>query len=461
MDTQHHNTDEKRTLVAETASVPGAANQRRLAAVREYAFSYFCSGLIILGSFLILRLALQEFGEQGFQQFLIVRRFTSALLPVVSLGLGVNLAKLVPRSTKGDSSLDADRFLAASLQLGALAIGIYSLVVLLAGEAASQWLIGGPGLTYVLLCLSAWLLALVWTTCNAGFSRGLLWNNRANWVQVVCLVVAPISVLPFVSTLENFLLFGGLMQIALNVVVACLAMQGSWRTLVTPQVTEGRRLLRAGLPRLPGEASYYGLLALPAMLTAQRYGLEKGAEVAYGLVMLTLLMQLVAPANQFVLAETAYLTQSGNLRRLVSRLTKMLGFAGAVTIAGVVFLWCLAPYLIWFHLGKSSPELVAAVRMIVPIALPLNVFIALKGVADAVYRRAIVPHLSAASLVVFFATYYTLVSAGWSEIAIITAFYAAIWMLAVTTTFAAGTWLYKELQGLQLSSAPDSVRRAA
>ena len=453
--------------VATQPSPPQEANPlesqipQPLAAIREYAFSYFCSASLILGNVLVLRFALAQFGDDGFNQLLIVRRFASALLPLVSLGLAVNLAKLVPQTITTSGTPKAERLLAAGLQISVLAMAVYLVVAMAVGDWASQWLIGEPHLAHMLVCLSAWLLGLVWTTCNAGFSRGKLWNNWANAVQVGCLSISPLVVLPFVTEVDDFLLVSGLVQISLNALVAWRSVEHGWKTLLTPQWEDWRRLTLAGLPRLPGDFSYYGLLALPAMMTTRAQGLDRGAEVAYGLVMLTLLMQLVAPANQFVLAETAYLSQTGDIRRLRNRLLKISVYAGGITVTGVAVLWCFAPQFIWLHLGKAPDSYVAAVRWIIPAALPLNLFVALKGVADAAYRRAIVPHLSLGTLAAFFVFYQTLLAWGYSEVAVILAFHLSVSLLAVATLTAAAYWLHSQLRQVTPNDISDGLRRAA
>lgn len=393
--------------------------------------------MILSGNILILRWALERYGDAGFDELLMMRRLTSALMPVLSVSMVVSLAKLVPQSATNPSPRDRASLLASSFQLAAIACVVYFLSTLTMPNSLSQFVTGRPDLGPQLSALAIYAAGLICSVCTGAYCRGMLSNNRANTLQIVSLVLVPLVVLALSSNVQSFLWGTGTSLVLLNLLhfawIEWPQVHALWHWNHRGVV----KLLKNGAPRLLGDTSYYGLLAFPAIAAAQVGGITFGAEFAYGLVAISLLMQVAAPMNQFFLAETAYLCESGERQRLVRRLTRGVGFALACTLLAIGLLEWWAPSLVALHLGRPSPGYATAVRWIAPAALSLNLVLCLRGVVDAIATRAVIPHASVLAFGVFLVTHLGLRMMNYTTASVVVPLHLSVALLALVTTTAA------------------------
>jgi O-antigen/teichoic acid export membrane protein len=417
-----------------TAEPSPAAPLRCVASTRQYATTYASSLALVVATLGLLRLASDAFGDRGFAEFILSRRYLAALTPLLSLGLTVALAKQVPLrvATRGPEATHA--LLAASMQLVTLCCAAAYVATALAPESLSLLVTGERGAGPLLASLTVASVGLLWTSCTIAYCRGMLWNHSANAIQFVGIALLPLGLVLVAEDPERLFWANGLVLVLGNAVALPVALGFPLRRLLSIDRGALRTLLVQGAPRLPGDAAFWGLLSLPAIVATHDGGIEHGAEFAYALAVLTLMTQIVAPQNQLLLPEATYLLHSGDLARLRRRVATMAAFSLASTSAVVLLVVVLAEPFVRLHLGPTPASFVEAVRLVTPAAVALNLFLCLRGVVDATSRRALAPNLCVAAFAVFLGVQVLLAPTGIGSFALVVSLWVSTGMLAIAST---------------------------
>ncbi|MGL4511531.1 MAG: hypothetical protein ACRCT8_00460 [Lacipirellulaceae bacterium] len=429
---------------------------------RQYASTYACSAALVIATLVLLRQASDFFGERGFAEFVLSRRYLSALTPILSLGMSVALAKQVPMRRTAVGLEATHALLAASIQIVTLCCALSYAAVCLAPEGVSRLVTGEPGNASLLASLIASAMGLLWTTCTTAYCRGMLWNHCANAIQFIGVALLPVGLVVASTSPELFFWGNGVVLVLGNALALPLALGFPLRKLAILDPLALRSLVAQGAPRAPGDAAFFALLAMPAVVATHGGGIEHAAELAYGLAMLTLMTQIVAPQNQLLLPEATYLLQAGDRPRLRRRVAMMAGWSIAVTSFVVVAVELFADQLVATHLGIVPRSFVDSLRMTVPAAVALNLFLCLRGVVDATSRRPVAPNLCVAAFAVFVAAQWLLAAAGWGDAALVGGLWVATGMLAVSSCVAVVTALQGDAERVAAveSELPSSTHRA-
>lgn len=409
---------------------------RHVASRLDYLLTYGTSGLTLLLTLITFRLAHQRFGEAGFAEFALMRRVTAFLVPLLSMGLVVSIAKCVARHAAEHGDAESKDYLTAGVVLGLMTVAAF-------GFAAHQFPVAlsfvCTGLTdrAELVQASVPLVAgSLLTVFGSAYFRGRMWFAASNGLQLVCLGIIPMLVLMASADVMTFLCWAGLTVCAVSgtVLFAASAVMRTDRKRA-PHVA-ARSLLRCGLPRVPGDLAYYGLLAAPAVVAAHSAGVRTGGDFAYALTWLTLLSQLVAPISTLLLPEAARLIYSGQTEVLRRRLHLQIGVMLPLTCVLVAALSFWGADIIALHLGDASAAQLEIVRLLLFAAIPLNIFICLRSVIDAGESGAVSPGICLVAFAGFCATLIACNGRSSTVLAVGIAFLVATCLLAALAVVA-------------------------
>jgi O-antigen/teichoic acid export membrane protein len=430
---------------ATTPHVRRAHDQRVLASRRDYVVAYVLSLATAACGLVAFRLASTQFGAAGFAEYAVTRRTLGFLVPLMSLGVCVALPRRVAKGLAGEGEpADSDLAAGSALIAGLALLGLAALMI------------AAPG-TIALLCIGAtdrvdlaWAMlplagGLVLAGFAAAYCRGRMWCGASHGIQLACVGVVPNMVLATTSDVRSFLLLAGagVALVGGAALVAVNQAAGGAKPTVQGALTSGLSVLREGAPRTPGDLAFYGLLAAPAIVAAQRSGLAAGGDVAYGLALLMLIQQLVAPLAALLLPEAAYLLHVGQVQFLKQRLVRQLAASLAVTALFAMACFAWTEPLVELHLGSCTSSLAATVRWTALAAVPLRLFMCLRNVVDAGDARAICPQMCIAALGLFGAIVWLTPEATSSPTRIVAAFLAAITALCLATLWQAIVLLRK------------------
>lgn len=402
----------------------------------DYLVAYCTSALTLLMTLIAFRLAHQRLGTAGFAEFALMRRVTALLVPLLSIGLVVAIAKCVARNTTENGDSGSKDFLTASIMIGIVTVALFGLGACLFPVSLSYLCTGLANRSELVQAAIPLVAGSLLTVFGSAYFRGRMWFLASNALQLVCLGIIPLVVLLGSSDVETFLCWSGLLVCAVSGLVLLVTYLTTQSGKNRAPHLAARSLLRCGLPRVPGDLAYYGLLAAPALVAAHVVGIRAAGDFAYALTWLTLLSQLAAPTSGMQLPEAARLIYSGKTEVLRRRLQGQIGVMLPATCMLVVLLFVWSPHIIALHLGAATAEQLTIVRLLLLTAIPLNVFISLRSVIDAGESSAVSPGICLVAFAGFYLILNLLMGRVSALLAVGSAFLAAICLLAALAVVA-------------------------
>lgn len=411
-------------------------SQRHVASRLDYFLTYGTSGLTLLLTLITFRVAHDQLGESGFAEFALMRRVTAFLVPLLSIGLAVSIAKCVARQAADHDDAESKDFLTAGIVLGVITVTIFALAVYLFPAALSFLCTGLADRGALVQASIPLITGSLLTVFGSAYFRGRMWFVASNALQLVCLGVIPVVVLMASADVETFLCWSGLLVCSVSGLVLLVVYRLIRADERRAPHLAARSLLRSGLPRVPGDLAYYGLLAAPAVVAAHFAGVRAGGDFAYALTWLTLLSQLVAPISGLLLPEAARLIYSGQSEVLRRRLQRQVVVMLPLTCVLVATLSIWGAEVLALHLGRTSATQLTIIRLLLSAAIPLNVFISLRSVIDAGESSAVSPGICLVAFASFCLTLMALLGRTPAVMAVGIAFFAATCVLAVLSVVA-------------------------
>jgi O-antigen/teichoic acid export membrane protein len=411
----------------------------RLASKTDYALTYVTYGLISVLGILAFRFAHRNFAEIGFAEYALTRRGIAFLLPLLSLGTTVAIAKFVAADVSERSANSSIHILIGGLIVTLVSMAIYALAIMCFPSQVACLCLGTNDRASLVISLLPMIGGLVLVNCCSAYCRGRLYFVASNALQLASIGVIPCFALLFTNDVDHFLIWAGAAICVLGIgTCAVLYLKAGFGEREC-HWSATRSLLKYGLPRVPGDLAFYGLFVVPAVVVAHRSGVQSAGEVAYAFTWLTILSQLVAPMNVLILPEAAYLIRAGQIQTLRKRLYKLLPAFIVITSLMSAVLACGARQLIELHLGTCSPSLLHDVRLLIWTAVPLNFFICVRSVIDAGESRAVSPAFCIVALFTFWIALPAASGHRDAATAVIAAFVISVCTLAALSGVA--TWL--------------------
>ena len=368
--------------------------------VKDYSVTLLFSGLNAVVSFGLFKLVFNEFGEDEFYRFSMLKRLLGFLLPLSLLGLAVSLSKSVSKDVlnkKRHSTL-----LMASLILG-FGLPLLSLFLyLFAPSFVSQLFWSSSSTEDIKLSFSLifYIFSLVIGTLTYSVFRGQMKFLQASILEFFNLSIFPILGFLFASDLFQFILYMSTGVFVLNILLFFILLFKHQPNLsqIKPNSSE---LISFGLPRLPGDFAFYFLLALPAIIGIRIYSGEVAGVISFGISLLALTQVVLQPVGVISLTRAVHLIHSEQLAQLKKEtfgtLKIMLGFSFLLLIAEFLFLDIFIELFFDSNFLKHG-----FIFRTMILAIPsLTVFYSLRGVIDAYYHKPIVGNISLVSILFF------------------------------------------------------------
>lgn len=402
---------------------------------RDYATTYVANVAIILGMILLYRVAHLALLPEEFSQYTLLRRIYSFIFPVLSVGLGVALPRYVAFAFGRNNDRDCQAYFMASIAVYGFVFALY----VVANAAAGDWLaflfLGSEEYSQLMTALMPLVAGSLLHTVLYSYLRGMLRIVQSNGLLVVNLALIPLLAFCFSKNVVGVFWWTGFGTIAVS-------LAGIVRTLIrdnvnfpTGIVSAGKELLRYGAPRLPGDLAFYGLMLGPATISAHYCGVDEAGRIAFGLVLVNLIQQLVKPVSTLMLPEATLLISRGEHSKLLSKMIRVLLVMVPSTVIAVLAYTVLADWVLVAYLGNPDSQLVAMTRLLVPVAIPLNVFILLRSIVDSGYRAPVNSLNALLSTAVFGAGVSFFPPAEGSVVGILVSFYVSIVLLALLTAW--------------------------
>ncbi len=346
---------------------------------RDALLTLAAEGLAMLGMVYAYRLAALR-GDADLGSYVIVRRTVSFLFPVLLLGAAISLTRFVAMTGSPD---ERRRYLAAALTW---VLPLSALVIcagLLLPEELS-WIVFGDATGAALIPpLGVMIAGIGLHGMTYAQLRGAGLGAVANAAQVAVLAAIPCASFFLFDDLRPILWATAWGWIAVPLVLIAALLLG--RTPMRLRV-ERARLLRFGLPRVPGDVAMGALLTVPVYVAVRTFGADLGGQVGFGATLLNLASAVFNPVALLLLPAASEKLAAGDHAGLsagIGRLSHWMIGSGAALMLGFEV---LAGPLLSAYIGDAAGSYLFISRLCFLGALPFGYFFGMRSVLDAYHH---------------------------------------------------------------------------
>jgi len=369
---------------------------------RDYFFTFLTQLVVLISGFLLFRLSVDYFGENGFSEYALSKRTASFLIPALSMGFGVGIPRFIAyaHAVKGKKNPDAPFIIALLINTGVLLI--FSAIFNVFAKSFSLLCFGSPAYENLIFPITVMIFGNTLHSLVYSYYRGQLMMTRANIFQLLNMGLIPPMVFFWgMDDLDEILLCTGIMWTAVSFAFLMSILPKIRLSSISDTVFSSKGIVSYSLMRVPGDFAISGLMALPAFITAYMVGTLEGGYVSFGISIMSMTGYFFAPISTILLPKASQMIAGKKYDELKKHL-KLIFFASmGICIPGVLVLEVFSHQIIYLYLGMNSYVLSNIVRAIGLGIIPFVVYILLRSIIDARYRKPVNTVNIFISLVIF------------------------------------------------------------
>ncbi len=353
---------------------------------KDFILTFLTQIFILISGLVVFKLAMIQFGDIGFSEFSLVKRNSTYLYTLITLGLGIALPRYIALEIGAKSENENNVFLSAFLIMGFFLI-VSGVILLLFQKDISFLLFGDQNYTKFLLPIFMSIVGLSLHNIVYSYYRGKIIFNYANFLQIINIGFVPLIVFLFAKNIEEVFLYTGFIMSVISMTVLI-------RIFLTQKFEFGLlkvfipKLFFYGLQRVPADFGLASLIALPAIFSAHTEGVIIAGYVAFSISLLGLSGQTVAPIGLIMLPKISHLLGEKNFTLIQHYVKKLFIFSLLIAIVGTTTYQFFAEEILCLYLGKVELDLITISKNILWGALFYPFYIAMRSIVDAYYDRA-------------------------------------------------------------------------
>jgi len=373
---------------------------------KDYFITFFISQISFVLHLLSFKLVAKFFGENGFALYNLANRAIAVLAPLMLLGLGISLTRKVAM-IQDESDFKGKALLLNALLPVSAALLVFLLFCIITPSASAMLLFGDESLRELSIPIVVYVSGLSLSGILQAFFRGKTEFVISNMVALLSSSIIPvICILLFRYKIEHVYLSAGCATIASSVLYFTVYLKTENQTLIRVPIIKDH--LTYGVPRLPGDLSFYMLFMIPSWLATCFYGLEVGGSVAFACTILNLGTIAIFPISYIMLPKASAMLINGQHLMLRDLVVKIILFSCLMSLLGIAIIeFCIEPAVRVF-LGSEYTKAVGLIRILAVGLLPYSIFISLRSIIDAGFRRPQNAYNSIAALIVLVSVGFTL-----------------------------------------------------
>lgn len=347
------------------------------------------------------KIAADMYGNEGFGEWALTRRFLSFLLPLIVCGLDIAIPRYVAMAAKSNAAGGVKAFISGALLFTAASTMIAVWLLLIFREQAAQLLFGDGAHVDFMSPICGLMVAYALYVPAYAYLRGALKIMEANLMHVLMYGVVPLVALAafqgsLLAALQGLALLSGVVALTSLAYVI-------WRSGIDlgKAAAAGRVLVRYGSKRMYAAFFLLALATVPAIIAAHTSGVEQAGFVVFGMTIVGLAASAAAPLGVTMLPVAAMIMAEGGTTTLREPVRRLQWLIVASSIVGVITIWFAAPAIARVFFGDDYNEPAALLRVAALGAGPYVYFVCMRNLVDAHTERAVNTRNVFVSLVAF------------------------------------------------------------
>lgn len=370
------------------------------AAKRKYTQTYIVEFTVFVAALLCYRLALSRLGDTGFTEYALLRRSVSFILPLVILGLQVAATRFIAQiAVEKSTSETKPVFFTAYISV--MGMSLILVTMLMVFRTHVSWaFFGSEDYAYLVAPLGLYLVGFASHAMTYSYYRGMLQMRKANLLQFINLGIGAFVFFFVFDTLPAIIYATGIFWLVVSLFSMSLILRKT-RLQKSVVANNFKTLLAFGLQRVPGDFSLAALLALPSYLTAHYFTFTEAGYVAFGISVLNIAGAAVAPLSLILLPEARMMISKKEIKALKKITIKILKWGLLIAAGGLLLFLLFTDFFLTVYLGTYQESMTPIIRIIALSAPAYMMYVALRSLNDAFYKKAVNTVSLGAALVLF------------------------------------------------------------
>ena len=337
---------------------------------RDFGLTAFTELGVLVSGLAIVSLMGRLLGVAALGEYLLLRRVLAWLQPAVQLGMGNALPRYVAYDADGPPG-QLRRYLAVSVILSGGLAALLAFILYFGRGTFARWLFGSVHLQSLILPLGLLILGLTIHGSAYGYFRGRLALIQANALQICNLVFLPVIVVIGLAKTQSVALIVGATGLATLFfsTTACTFLLR--RSAAGPLGMRGTasKLLRYGVPRVPGDFALGGLLALGPLVAMHFVPISSVTCLLLGISILSAVNASSTPVGTLMLSKVSMMLSQERHSEVRVHLRHLLAATIDVSVFVTIQLIVFADVMLRLWVGPRFDGRAGVARIIL-LAVP-------------------------------------------------------------------------------------------
>jgi len=341
---------------------------------------------VMISVLLSYKLAMSFYSESGFSEYSLIKRNVALINPLIMLGLGTALTRYIALSIEKNKKIH-HYFISSFffMILSFIFLGIFTTIF---SSYASIILYGNEKYIKFLFPMYLTLLGLSLHVLVYSYFRGKLEMTKANILQLINLGIIPLLGFYFSNSAEEVYYYAGILSILfLTPIIIKLLYQNKF--VFSDIFLNTKQLLLYGIQRVPGDFGIMALFSLPVLIATHIYGIEIGGYTAFGIAMLNMSGQAVAPLGVIFLPKISQLIAKKEFDIIRIYVKKLFFLSLGISFILMSLFYLFTEDILKLYLGYVNNDLLNITRGIALGIVGYMLYVTLRGVIDAYHEKGI------------------------------------------------------------------------
>ncbi|MCP5109173.1 MAG: lipopolysaccharide biosynthesis protein [bacterium] len=356
--------------------------------IKDLFVTGFSQGVVLILGLLLVKIMGIVLDKEHFGLFVVFRRTIGVMLPLVTLSLGLSLAKFVSFDKEKQ-----DHYLKLTLGIVNIVLLILLAAAFLLDTTASRLLFGTPGYPMLAKVFFLFLYAGALYLVVYSFYRGKQEMVRANILNMIyfsfpLLLGVGLLVLRPGSYYRTLIYYFGLYAIPVMAVCIIYYLKKRVFTFRYPfkfTLKESGAFLLYGLTRMPASLALSAIFAFPALFAGRYMTLEIAGLIGLAVMVIRMLEIFAAPFNKIFLPKFSEFKGMGKDEDIREKSLMVVDFIITFLPVVVLLLVGLSKHIVLFWMGVKFIDAVPAVETAMLFSAFYVAYALIRGILNGVF----------------------------------------------------------------------------
>jgi O-antigen/teichoic acid export membrane protein len=348
------------------------------------------SVLTIISFIIVTRILADGLGPEKFGAYSLVRRILSTIEPFSTLGMGVALSRYL--AIGNDEEAQSGYFLS-----GFILVMLTCLMIVVIGlpfkNKLTQIIFHSSSYRSLYVSMLFLIVGYSFYIVLYSYYRGLGHMGRANLWQLGVMAVVPIIIVIIYARsakVDQIVFLFGLCFFSAFIPLLFFAAKviKHLRGVVFPR-NQIRELLQYGLPRIPSQIAFWGMLMLGPFMAPYFGGIKDAGYLVVSQSLLRVVEGGIEGFSRVALPKVTKILAEGRQEFLTGRINDLIAFIIHFGLFTTMHLFIWTDHIVWVWLGNQYGEVIPIMKITVLAIVPFMAYSMLRSIIDAIEVKAV------------------------------------------------------------------------